>query len=285
MEILPQILANSLITASLYVIFSIGFNLLLGTVKFFNLSYGGAMLGGGYGFFLAYKILLLPFPVAFILGILVGALFSYASYRLVFAPLRRKKSQNFVLLIASFGLLIVAQAVVAIFFSSSFQPLAKNLDTPTYTILEARINIVQVAVILALKTFVMLKWTRFGKAVRAIRDDEEVAELSGINTKQVIARLFFIAGACAALGMILFGLDSGIDPSLGLTFILGVVAATIIGGMGSILGGILGAIIIALGQNLAVWQFSGDWRDVIVFSILIVVLIFRPQGLLGRGAI
>ena len=290
MGLLPQILANTLITASLYAIFTIGFNLLLGAVKFFNIAFGGAILAGGYGFFLLYKILNFPLAVAFAGGILLSSLFCMLSYHLIFAPLRARKSKNFVLLIASFGLLIVAQSLVAIFFSSSFQPLAKNLETLTYTLGGARFNIIQlvtflVALTLSIITFATLKWSRFGKAVRAIKDDEEVAELSGINTKKIIGALFFVSGIFAGVGIILFGLDTGVDPSLGLTFILGIVAAVIVGGMGSITGGILGAVIIAFFQNLAIWQFSGDWRDVVVFSILIIVLIFRPQGLMGERAI
>ena len=128
----------------------------------------------------------------------------------------------------------------------------------------------------------LLKYTVFGKAVRAISDDEEVAKIVGINTDKIIGRVFFIGSAIAGLAGILVGFDTGIEPTMGLPLLLKGVITAIVGGIGNIYGGVLGAFLLGFLENFGIWKISGEWKDAIAFALLILFLLFKPQGIIKR---
>ena len=120
----------------------------------------------------------------------------------------------------------------------------------------------------------------FGKSVRAVSDDEEVAKIVGINTERVIGWIFFIGSAVAGLAGILVGFDTGIQPTMGLNLLLKGIIAAIVGGVGNIWGALLGAILLGFVENFGIWKISGEWKDAIAFVLLILFLIFRPKGII-----
>ena len=149
--------------------------------------------------------------------------------------------------------------------------------------------ITQIQLIIILATIVglvglvwLLNKTLFGKAVKAIGDDEEVAKIIGINTNKIIGYTFFIGSALAGLAGILIGFDTGIEPIMGMKLLLKGVIAAIIGGVGNVYGGVLGSLLLGFAENFGVWQLSGEWKDAIAFVILIVFLLFRPQGIMKK---
>jgi branched-chain amino acid transport system permease protein len=139
------------------------------------------------------------------------------------------------------------------------------------------------ALTLAVALSLFLDHTTFGKAVKAVSDDDEVAQVVGIDTNRVIAWTFFIGSAIAGLAGILVGLDAGIDPSMGLNLLLKATIACIVGGIGSLWGGVVGAFALGLVENFGIWKVPGVWKDAIAFALLIVFLLFRPQGLVRRA--
>jgi branched-chain amino acid transport system permease protein len=136
-------------------------------------------------------------------------------------------------------------------------------------------------VIMAIMALV-LKFTIFGKAVKAVSDDEEVSKIVGINTPKVIGWIFFIGSSIAGLAGILIGFDTGIEPTMGMSLLLKGVIASIIGGIGNIYGGVLGAFFLGFVENFGIWKISGEWKDAIAFGVLIIFLLWRPQGILKR---
>lgn len=128
----------------------------------------------------------------------------------------------------------------------------------------------------------LLYKTQFGKAVRAISDDEEVARIIGINTNKIIGYVFFIGSAIAGLAGILVGFDVGIEPTMGLNLLLKGVIASIVGGVGNFYGGVLGAFLLGFVENFGIWKISGEWKDAIAFALLIIFLIFRPRGIMNK---
>ncbi len=282
-----QILANSLITASVYGLLAIGFNLIYGTVRFFDLSYAAIPVIGAYMVFLFAKLLHLPLIPAVILGVVIGSLVSYLVYRLVYVPLRIRKASKMVFLVAALGLYTVAISLIPIFFTSQFQTLSNLVDVKTITIGSAIITNVQALliflfVVIGIATAVILSKSRTGKAIRAVADDEEVTKTMGINTQAIIGKVFIAGGAIAALTGILVGFDTGMEPNMGFGLILKAVIACIIGGVGNIYAGIIGAIFLAVIENVGVWYFSAEWKDLIAFTVLIIFLLVRPQGLFKK---
>ena len=128
----------------------------------------------------------------------------------------------------------------------------------------------------------LLRYTRFGRAVRAISDDEEVAKIVGLNTSKIVAGVFFIGSAVAGLAGILVGFDTGLEPTMGLSLLLKGVIAAIVGGVGNVYGGVLGALLLGFVENFGIWKISGEWKDAIAFGLLLVFLLFRPRGILQK---
>lgn len=282
-----QILANSLITASVYGLLAIGFNLIYGTVRFFDLSFAAVPVIGAYMVFLFAKMVHLPLWLAVILGVAIGSGISYGVYRLVYVPLRQRKASKMVFLVAALGLYTVAISVIPIFFTSQFQTLSNLVEVKTITIGSAILTNVQVLMIIlfaviGIVTAIILQKSRTGKAVRAVADDEEVTKTMGIDTQAIIGKVFIAGGAIAALTGILIGFDTGMEPNMGFSLIMKAVIACIIGGVGNIYAGIIGAIFLAVIENVGVWYFSAEWKDLIAFTVLIIFLLIRPQGIFKK---
>ena len=287
MDIIPQIVVNSVIAGSIYALVAMSFNLIYGATKFFNLAHGVLAAVGGYIVFLLAKEmdvrLYMAIPVAIIGAGIVGYLLEFLIYR----PLRARKASALVLLVASLGAFTALQAVIAIIFTSQFQTLGGLLGPqPTYEILTGVITHIQLLILLTSvllfgALLFLLKKTSFGKAIRAVNDDEEVARIVGINTNKIIGYTFFIGSAIVGLTGILVGFDTGLEPTIGLSLLLKGVIAAIIGGVGSIPGAFLGAYFLGFAENFGVLYISGEWKDAIAFAVLIVFLLFRPQGIIG----
>jgi branched-chain amino acid transport system permease protein len=207
--------------------------------------------------------------------------------RLIYRFLRRKKASNLVFLVASLGVLMVFQSVTAIIFTNQFQSLDLGAKMPLTKINGYGITHIQSAIIVSMLLIMVglrlfLRKTMFGKAVRAIGDDEEVSKMVGIDTGRIIGQIFFIGSAIAGLAGILIGFDTGLEPGMGLGLLLKGVIASIIGGVGNIYGGVVGALMLGFIENVGIWKFSGEWKDAIAFFVMIIFLLFRPQGIFNK---
>lgn len=287
MLIIFQIIINSLIAGSLYSLIALGFNLIYGTTRFFNLAHGTLATVGGYTFFYLADNLGLGIISSLIIGTVLAGFIGYLSDKLIFQKLRKKKASSMVLLVASLGIMTLIQAFLAMLFSSRFQLLGSGYDFKLYRFMGGTITTPQLVIfcsviIITVGLATTLKFSRFGKELRAVSDNDEIAKIVGINIDSIISRVFFIGSAIAGVSGILVGLDTGIEPTMGFSLLLKGVISSIIGSVGNIYGGILGAFLLAFIENFAVWQISGEWKDAIAFSVLIVFLFIRPNGLLSK---
>ena len=287
MDILPQLVINSLIAGSIYTIITLGFNLIYGVTKFFNLAHGVMAALGGYLVFFITKSLGWNIYLSILISMLLVGLFGYVLDKLIYRPLRRKRSSSMVMLVASLGVFSVVQALLAIIFSSQFQTIKDAGTEKTFNIFggiitETQIIIFIVGILATIGISLFLNKTVFGKAVKAVSDDEEVSKIVGINTGRIIGFTFFIGSAVAALAGILVGLDTGVEPTEGMTLLLKGVVSAIVGGVGNIFGGTIGAFLVGFVENFGIWKISSDWKEAIAFCLLIIFLIFRPQGIMNK---
>lgn len=288
MDIVPQLVVNSVIAGSLYALVAMSFNLVFGATRFFNLAHGSLAAVGGYTAFFLGDALGASLPVAILGGVVVAAIIGYGFEFLIFRPLRLRKASNLVLLVASLGALTALEAVIAILFTSQFRTLSFLVGTPgilhigSGVMTYVQVGILAASVLVLIGSWLLLTRASFGRAVRAVSDDEEVAKIVGINTDKIIALIFLIGSAVAGLAGILAGMDTGIEPRMGFALLLKGVIAAIVGGIGSVYGGFLGAFLLGFAENFGIWYISGEWKDAIAFAILILFLLFRPQGILGK---
>jgi branched-subunit amino acid ABC-type transport system permease component len=288
MEIIPQLIINSLIAGAIYALVALGFNLAYGATRFFNLAHGVMTAIGGYLFFYLTKSLGWNIYLAVISGVFLAGVLGYGLDKMIYQPLRKRKASNMVLLVASLGAFTVLQALIAILFTSQFRTLSDGVYEPRIfeilggVITQTQLIILLSAVLATLGLVGLLYKTQLGQAVRAISDDEEVAKIVGLDTDKIIGQVFFISSVIAGLGGILVGFDTGIEPTMGLGLLLKGVIASIVGGIGNIFGGVLGAFFLGFVENFGIWKISGEWKDAIAFTLLIVFLIFRPKGILGK---
>lgn len=286
MDIFPQLIANSIVAGALYSLVALGFNLVYGTVKFFDLSYGAIAMVGAYATLFFSQTLGWSVFESVASGIIFSGMMHFLVNRVVYVPLRKRKATNMVFLVASLGIFTLLQSVIAMIFTNRFHSLSTG-SANTYQIFGGIITDVQIFLVLAtfLSTFgmfVILKKTMFGKMIQAVGDDTDVAKIVGIDTEKIIGCVFFIGGCVAGLVGILASFDTGIEPSRGMALLLKGVIAAIMGGIGNIGGGMLGGFLLGFVENFGIWKISAEWKDAIAFGLLILFLLFRPEGIVGK---
>ena len=218
---------------------------------------------------------------------LLAGVVGLAFYRGLYVYMRARSQSPLIMLVASLGILLAITALTSIVFESTPRPLPEALGNAPWTFAGATIKgfnvfTVGVAVVGFLLLLFVLQRTSFGKAVRAIGDDEEVSKVVGINTTTVIAIVFFIGAMYAAMAGILSGHDTAIQPRMGLLLLLKGWIASVVGGIGNLNGAIVGGFVLGMIEQFGIWDLAGEWRDVISFILLILFLSFWPKGLLPR---
>ncbi len=284
MEYFLQIGVQTLMIASLYAIIALGYNLLYSMNRFFDMTYAGYMVIGAYGYF-GVQTLQLGLIGTTLLTLVLTASFAYVCERLLFERLRERKSTPVVLMVASLGLLTVIQGIIALIFTSNIQVLRSTdvvLHIGAVVLTDIHVATIVCAIALYGIAWYVLKHTKFGVRFRAVSDNEELAKASGIEVLKIRRIGVIVASIIGAIAGILYGMDTSIEPLMGLGLLFKGIIAAIIGGLGSITFGIAGAILLATSENVAVWFISGEWKDAVAFLILILVLLIRPQGILQK---
>jgi branched-chain amino acid transport system permease protein len=245
-----------------------------------------ALLGAYCGFLVAgapSAKLYLSWAVSCLLAGAVGL----ALYRGLYVYMRQRARSPLIMLVASLGILLAITAFITIVFQSAPRPLPEPFGNDPWTIWGANIkgfNVFTIGVALTgfMGLLLLLKKTPFGRAVRAIGDDEEVSKVVGINTTVIIAVVFFIGAVFAAMAGLLSGHDTAIQPRMGLLLLLKGWIASVVGGIGNLYGAIAGGFILGMLEQFGIWDLAGEWKDVISFVVLILFLSFWPLGLLPR---
>jgi branched-chain amino acid transport system permease protein len=283
MEFLPQIVVNVLHTTSLYTLLGISFGLVYIANKYFDLTVAAYVTVGAYSTYYL-STLGLPALVCIPLALLLTALFAYLLERYYYARLRRNKASSFVFMIASLGVLTVAQAIIAILFTSNIQTLFSSGSVYRFVgvgVTPVQLGSIIVAVAFAAAVFLVVKYTTYGAQLRAIADSEELSTSQGVNVKRVRGFAIVFAALSAATAGILIGMDTTIEPLMGMALLFkGVIAAFVVG-LTNVIFVPLGALILASLETGAIWFISGEWKDAIAFGLLLLMLLLRPKGVLN----
>ena len=303
MHELPQQLANGLILGAMYGLIAIGYTMVYGIVQLINFAHGEIFMVGGFGALTVWLVLPEGFglgaavPLMIIGGVLVSVAVGTAAERFAYRPLR--SAPRLAPLITAIGLSIVLQQAVWMWYPDAKKdhPFPQFHGGPV-EILGANIQRGDLFVLIAapLCMFALglfVTKTRSGRGMQATAQDPDTAKLMGINTDRIIVMAFAIGAAFAAIAAVAYGLKNG-QVGFRMGFLMGLKAftAAVLGGIGNIYGAMLGGIVLGVAESLATGYIGdipgmelfggGAWKDVWAFALLILVLLFRPQGLLGE---
>lgn len=300
---MTQVVLDTLLRTSQISLLAVGLTLVYSLLRFPNFAHVEfAVIGGYVGMFLTVTVGL-PLVLAIVIAILIAGLTGIAMDRAVFKRLRN--STPIQMMIASFGLSIAIRGVVLAIWGSSPRSYELGLQTPLHvlggTLTPTQVWILIIATASMVGFYLLLKFTRLGMAMRATADNAGLASASAIYTERVITTVWFLGAAYAGLAGVFIGLDTQLFPRMGFGIIIPVFCAAIVGGIGNPYGAVAGAFIIGLAENagLAIdWQpilglfgyegqsayIAASWRNAIPFVLLILALLFRPQGLFAKPA-
>jgi branched-chain amino acid transport system permease protein len=284
MEILAQLLVNGLIAGGTYALAAIGYTMVYSILKFINFAHGSvAMVGAYIAFFFSVSVLHLPFPAAFVLSMALTGLLGVIIERTAYRPLRA--SPKLATLTTAIAVSFVLDAGVMILMGADIRsyslPVVRGFRIGPILITPVQGIIIAASVVFMAALYVLLTFTKLGKAIRAVADDMRLAEVSGINSNMIISVVFAIGSALAAASGVLIGMDTNLQPTMGFIITVKAFAAVVLGGLGNVYGAIVGGFVIGIVENLGVWVIPPVWKDTIAYGILILVLLVRPAGLFG----
>lgn len=284
-SILPQLTVNGLISGSIYALAAIGFALVYYVLKFQYFSHGGIISIAAYSFFGFFTVMKIDFVLAALLSVLVSILSALITNWIIYRPLRKRKATPVVLLISSIVLLMFCSSLLLAVFGSSTKVISfpnKTLDFGIFTITTLQTIIIATCAVLFIAFFAFLKMTKLGTAMRALSDNKEVAQIVGINPEKTYTYTIIIASFLGAIAGILIGLEQNLYPRMGVLIIVKGFIGTVIGGLGSVPGAIIGGFFIGLSENIGAFFLPTGYKDVISFSLLLIFLLFRPKGIFGK---
>lgn len=283
MNQIAQLAANGLMAGALLALPALGFNIIFAVLRISNFSIAAIITVGGYAGLVANTILKQPIAVSIIVAFLVAGAVGVLSDHIALKPLRRYGPIS--VAIASLAVNMILENLVRFGFGNDM----RALDVPAqrdWLIGGLRIgpqqlyNFLIAAAVMGL-LFALLRFTRIGKAMRAVSDNPNLADIKGINPTHIAQLAIFIGAGLAGMTGILLSLDTAVDPTMGMRLILSVFAGAVLGGLGSIPGAVAGGLLIGLAEEMSVMFMPVAYRSAIGFLAIVIALLFFPRGIFG----
>jgi branched-chain amino acid transport system permease protein len=284
---LATALVTGVLLGGLYAITALGLSLVFGVMRLINLVHGELLVLGAY---LALQLTEhAGMDTLVTIAIVAPALFILAAplYRVLLEPIVQKGPEP--ALLTTFGLAVIAQNLYILLWSGDTQSLPGEYTTSSVHVAGLTIPTMYVisfalAVVICGLTHLMLSRTGLGREIRASSEDPAAASALGVDVRRVHTFVYALAAACAAVGGVLVGATFDFTPTTGLTYLLTGFVVVVLGGLGSVKGTLLGAIMLGVVESVGASIFGDGYRDFIGFVAFLIVLSVRPQGLFGRAA-
>ncbi|HEX6115609.1 MAG TPA: branched-chain amino acid ABC transporter permease [Solirubrobacterales bacterium] len=278
---------TGLSTGSIYALGAVGLTLVYGILKLVNFAHGDFLTFGAYMAFLVNVTWDLPFVVAVFWAMLATAILGILLERVMWAPMRARGAGMLQLLLMSIGLALVIRYAIQFIWGTELRQLDVN-DTATVDFLGLSIGrifliVIVVGFVVLIATGLMLRFTTLGKRMRALSDNLELAETSGINTSRVIFWTWVLAGGFAGLAGVLLGATTQLQPEMGFELLLPIFAVVVLGGIGDAFGALSAGILLGVVIEWSTLVIDERWKTAIGFVVLILVLVIRPQGIFGKA--
>lgn len=295
MELFVNLLFSGLTRGSIYALLALGYTMVYGIIQLINFAHGEIYMIGAFTALImtsVFTILGLPqiaiVALALLIAVIWSSMYGITLDKVAYKPVRNAPRLS--ALISAIGMSLFLQNYVRLAQTSDFLPFPRLIPRLSFLDSISGLNssqfviFVTTAVVMVLLT-ILIKFTRIGKSMRAAAQDRMMAMLSGVNVNRVIGITFLIGSATAAIGGVLISAHIG-QINFYIGFLAGIKAfvAAVLGGIGSIPGAVLGSFVLGLTESYGAGYISSDYEDVFAFVFLVVILIFRPSGLLGKTA-
>jgi neutral amino acid transport system permease protein len=288
LEQVPQLLFEGLSFGLIIAITSVGLSLIFGTTGLVNFAHGESVTWGAmvaWWINVDYGMPLIP---AAILAILIGAASGALLNAVLWKPLRNRGMSLVAMMIVSIGLSLALRNFFQLLFSGIFRPYAdynvqQGVDVGPITAAPKDFWIIAIIIVVIVAVASLLQYTRIGKAMRAVSDNPDLAASSGIDVERVILFVWALGGGLAALGGILFGIQQQVQFLMGFNLLLLMFAGITLGGLGTAYGALVGSFVVGMFIQLSTLFIPTELKNVGALAVLILVLLFRPQGILGRA--
>ena len=283
-----QLFINGIQTGALYALIAAGFSLIFGTTRVFHVAHGATFTLAGFIFYECYTVLGWMWPLAAVAAGLAAALFGVLVDRYIYAVIQRHEGAFFTVFVASFGVAIVAQNLITIGFGRGLvtvpTPLSKSVEWLPGLYIAPMAG---VAVLCAIVAFGLLQWlltrTNLGLALRALGENSALVRVYGLTPRRLSQYVFLIGSLLAVPAAILTATTSGLNPSMGHHIMLISIAATIVGGVGSLRGAAVAGLLLGMAENLSLAWIDPQWSEAVTFVVLFLFILFRPGGVFGRA--
>ena len=282
-----QQLINGIILGSTYALIALGYTMVYGIIELINFAHGEIYMFGAFVGMILVTVYQVPFVIAFLLAMALASLLGITVEYLAYRPLRR--STRLAALISAIGASIFLQNLALLImgaraysFPSPF--VSKIYKTSFFTVSRVEVIILIVSFLLMLGLTFLIQKTKIGIAMRATAQDKDTASLMGININKVITSTFAVGSALGAAAGVMVGIYfRSVTPMMGLMPGLKGFVAAVLGGIGSIPGAMLGGLLLGIAEVMGAAYISSQYRDAIAFTILIIVLLFKPSGLISSS--
>ncbi len=278
-----------LITASILAIASVGLSLQFGITNYINFAYGEFLTFGAYTAFVVNQMLGLNVWIGLVVAVILSAILAWLVNLLILRPFTNRGTSPIIMLVVTLGVSLILQNIILAIFSEQFQNYNMNTGSPLsigpFLFTPLQLGIIALAIVTMLGVHVLLRYTRLGKAMRAVSDSPELARVSGINTRLIVNAVWLLAGGLGGLsGVVLAFNVASFTPTVGFGFLFIVFAAVILGGIGSPYGAIAGALVVGIATEVSAAFINSEYKNAIALVILIIALLIRPQGIFAsRG--
>lgn len=286
MTLILQALINGLMSGTLIAVPAIGFSAIFAVLRYPNFAIASYATIGAFAAWWANTMLGLPVIPAIALAFLITGCIGVGAEETALKRLRGNGA--LIVAIASIALNLVLENIVRFIFGNDMRgydlPLLRDIRFGELRIGPQQLQSLALAVVIMAAMFLFLRYTRFGKAMRAVADNPDLARLKGIDPARIAIVTVFLGAGLTGVGGVLIGLDTSIDPLTGYRVLLSVFAAAVLGGLGSIPGAVVGALALGIAEELALIVVPATYRTGVGFVAILIMLTFRPRGILGERA-
>ncbi len=286
MSFFLQQLINGLSIGSIYALMAVGYSLVYSILNFSNFAHGGVIMLGAYFGLYAVNLFGMPFLGSLIVAAVLAGFVAVTLEKVAYSPLRRRNAPPLYFIISAMGASIFLENLVVVTIGPTFKTYPELIDKTPISLGSISISKLDLlmfavaAVSLIILVFIIEK-TKVGLAIRACSYSARGSSLMGVNVNRIIFVIFLLGGVLAGIAGMLFGMKYTVYPQIGIITNKSFIAA-VFGGLGSLPGAVIGSLLLGIIETFGVAYISSSYRDLIAFVLLIIVLVFKPSGIMGK---